>query len=213
MKALNRTIAKFTFYAVALVLLAWTATLTYSFVATALPGMPWFVPAFALIIFDLGMIAWMVVFLSYAEGSGQRAVAILACVLDMAGVGVMVLAEVLLGGQQLATAPEHLGEYAIWAIAAWTIANVVAVVLFHLLAPEARKQMALQSERDQLFDAALERLTERRVDSSAQLADVLSKRMFDELKADLFAAEHDAPKVYVNGAKPEPERPTQARGN
>lgn len=187
MKSLKRTIAQIVFYTVAGTLLAWTATLTYSFVAAALPQMPWFVPLLSLIVFDLGMLAWMVVFLSYAEGAGQRSVAILACALDLVGVALLVLAEILLGGEQLVTAPAALGEYAIWAIAAWTVANIVAVVCFHLLAPEARKQMALQAEKDHIFDAALEMLTQRRVDSGAQLAEAISADMFARLKAELLA--------------------------
>ena len=35
---LHRTIAKFLFYAVTIVLLAWTSSLTYSFLSMALPG-------------------------------------------------------------------------------------------------------------------------------------------------------------------------------
>lgn len=214
MKSLNRTIAQIAFYAVAGVLLLWTASLTYSFVAQALPDMPWFVPLLALIVFDAGMVAWMVVFLSYAQGAGQRSIAILACIVDLIGVALLVLAEIMLGGQQLATAPEHLGEYAIWGIAGWTVINVIAVVAFHLMAPEARVQMALQAEKDAVFDAALEMLTQRRVENGAQLAEVLSADMFSRLKADLFANEvedHGRPTLSANGAH-EPERPFLATG-
>lgn len=215
MKSLNRTIAKFTFYTVALVLLGWTASLTYAFVAAALPQMTWFVPLLSLIVFDVGMVAWMIVFLSYAEGAGQRSIAILACVLDLIGVALLVLAEILLGGQQLATAPEHLGEYAIWGIAGWTVLNVIAVVAFHLLAPEARTQMALQAEKDAVFEAALEALTRRRVENGSQLADVLSADMFERLKADLYAdrelAAPGRPALSVNGDH-QPERPFLAKG-
>lgn len=214
MKSLNRTIAKFAFYTVAVVLLGWTASLTYAFVSQALPDMPWFVPLLSLIVFDVGMVAWMVVFLSYAEGAGQRSIAILACVMDLIGVALLVLAEILLGGQQMATAPAQLGEYAIWGIAAWTVANVVAVVAFHLLAPEARVQMALQAEKDAVFEAALEMLTQRRVENGAQLAEVLSADMFSRLKADLFAsdaADDKRPALSVNGEH-QPERPFLTRG-
>lgn len=214
MKSLNRTIAKFVFYVLAIVLLAWTASLSYSFVAQALPAMPWFVPLLALIVFDGGMVAWMAVFLWHAQGAGQRAIAIVATVLDLIGVALLVLAEILLGGQQLATAPAHLGEYAIWGIAGWTVANVIAVVAFHLMAPEARVQMALQAEKDAVFDAALEMLTQRRVQHGAQLADHLSADMFERLKAEMFAGdstEDGRPTLSANGVH-EPERPFLARG-
>lgn len=41
---LNRTIAKYLFYFVAIVTLLWTGSLTYSFLTTALPGAFWAVP-------------------------------------------------------------------------------------------------------------------------------------------------------------------------
>lgn len=186
-KSIGTTIAKIIFYLVAAVLLAWTATLTYAFVAAALPDMPWYVPLFALVVFDVGMIAWMYVFIQYAEGAGQRAVAILLCVFDFLGVALMVISEVLLGGQTWAVAPESLGEMAVWGIAIWTIVNVAGIVAFHLLSPEARKLMAFQSEKDAIVDAAFEHLKNRRVANSSKLADGLSKGMYDELVAELFA--------------------------
>lgn len=185
--SLSKTIARFAFYAVALVLVTWTASLTYTFVAGALPHMPWYVPLLSLVIFDMGMVAWMVVFLHHAEGAGQRAVAILTCALDLLGVGLMVIAEVLLGGQTLAVAPESLGEWAIWGIGIWTVANVIAVVLFHLLSPEARKSIAIQAEKDAVFEAALQGLRKKRVAAGARLADGLSDNMLQELVAELFA--------------------------
>ena len=115
---MHKTIAKGLFYGVATVLILWTASLTYSFVATALPQTHWLVPLFALVIFDVGMLAWLKVFLDYAQGSGQRALALILSLFDFLGVGLMVLAEILLGGQTMVAPPENLGEYAIWGIAA-----------------------------------------------------------------------------------------------
>lgn len=204
MSPLQKSVARFVFYAVALILFAWTASLTYTFVAAALPQMPWFVPIFSLVVFDIGMLAWMLVFLNYSEGPGQRAIAIMTCLFDMIGVALMVIAEILLGGQQLATAPAQLGEYAIWGVGLWTVGNIVSVVLFHLLSPEARKAMALQAEKDEVFTASLEALKKRRVANSARLADGLSESMYRELEADLFA---DAAPLTDNPPNAPPARP------
>ena len=186
-KSIGTTIAKILFYLVAAVLLAWTATLTYTFVAAALPEMPWYVPLLALVVFDVGMIAWMYVFIQYAEGAGQRAVSILLCVFDFFGVALLIIAEVLLGGQTWAVPPESLGEMAVWGIAIWTVVNVAGVVAFHLLSPEARKLMAFQGEKDAIVDAAFEQLKNRRVANSSRLADGLSKGMYDQPVVELFA--------------------------
>ena len=130
---MQKTIAKGLFYAVATILILWTGSLTYAFVATALPQAHWLVPLFALVVFDVGTLAWLKSYLDLAEGSGQRALALVMCVFDFLGVGLMVLAEILLGGQNLVSAPPALGEYAIWGIAIWTVINVGAVITWHLM--------------------------------------------------------------------------------
>ena len=182
---MQKTIAKGLFYAVATILILWTGSLTYAFVAAALPQAHWLVPFFALVVFDVGMLAWLKVFLDYAEGSGQRAVALMMCIFDFLGVGLMVLAEILLGGQDLVSAPQHLGEYAIWGIAIWTVVNVGAVIAFHLLHPEARRKMALRAEMDMVFDEALQKLSTKRANISGQLSDQISDGMLVQLMAEL----------------------------
>lgn len=185
--SLSRTVARFTFYSVALIIFAWTASLTYSFVQSALPGAAWYVPLLSLVVFDAGLIAWLFVFLNFAEGAGQRSIALLATAFDLIGVALMVIAEVLLGGQELVAAPEMLATLAVWGIGVWTVGNVLAVVLFHLLSPEARKSMALQAEKDAVFDAALHQLKGKRERASSQLADGISDNMLRELVTGLFA--------------------------
>ncbi len=182
---MHKTIAKGLFYGVATVLILWTASLTYSFVATALPQTHWLVPLFALVIFDVGMLAWLKVFLDYAQGSGQRALALILSLFDFLGVGLMVLAEILLGGQTMVAPPENLGEYAIWGIAIWTVINVGGVLIFHMLQPDARRKMVLQSEMDLVFDEALKKLSTRRVAIGGELSDRLADGMLAQLVAGL----------------------------
>ncbi len=182
---MHKTIAKGLFYGVATVLILWTASLTYSFVSTALPQTHWLVPLFALVIFDVGMLAWLKVFLDYAQGSGQRALALILSLFDFLGVGLMVLAEILLGGQTMVAPPENLGEYAIWGIAIWTVVNVGGVLIFHMLQPDARRKMVLQSEMDLVFDEALKKLSTRRVAIGGELSDRLADGMLAQLVAGL----------------------------
>ncbi len=186
---MNRTIAKGLFYAVATILVLWTGSLTYTFVATALPRVHWLVPFFALVVFDVGMLAWLKVFLDFAEGGGQRAIALMLCLFDFLGVGLMVLSEILLGGQTMVTAPENLGEYAIWGIAIWTVANVGAVIAIHLVHPDTRRKMALRTEMDMVFDEALKKLSTKRAAVSGQLSDQLSEGMLTQLTAELTAGQ------------------------
>ena len=182
---MHKSIARGLFYGVATVLILWTASLTYTFVKTALPQVHWVVPLFALVVFDVGMLAWLKVFLDYAQGSGQRAVALIMCLVDFLGVGLMVLSEILLGGQTMVTAPQNLGEYAIWGIAIWTVVNVGAIIAFHLLEPGVRRTMALRTEMDLVFDEALKKLPTKRAAVSGQLSDQLSDGMLAQLVSEL----------------------------
>ena len=182
---MHKTIARGLFYGVATVLILWTATLTYSFVATALPQTHWLVPLFALVIFDVGMLAWLKVFLDYAEGSGQRALALILSLFDFLGVGLMVLAEILLGGQTMVAPPANLGEYAIWGIAIWTVVNVGGVLIFHMLQPDARRKIVLQNEMDMVFDEALKKLSTRRAAIGGELSDRLADGLLAQLVAGL----------------------------
>lgn len=204
MNDISRLITKFVFYAVAIVLLLWTASLTVAFVSTALPSMPWYVPYFALVVFDIGMIAWLYVFLKHAQGTIQRAVALAACVFDFIGVGLLVLAEILLGGQTLTATPEGLGTWAIWGIGIWTIANVAAVILFHIGDPEAQKQMSIQNEKDAIWRGALEQLAARRKEHSARLTAELGDRLYGDLLDDLFIDSNNngRPDIFEGGSQP-----------
>ena len=184
---LNRTLAKYLFYMVAVILFTWTASLTVSFIQSVLPNSLWAVPYLALVVFDGGLIAWMFVFLSHAQGNIQRATALILTIVNLLGVGLMVVAEILLDGQTLTAAPESLGTVAVWAIGVWTIINVAGVVLFHLGDNEARKEMAIQSEKDAIFEGALTALKNRRIAAQQGLANEMSATMFAQLLSDIRA--------------------------
>ena len=68
--------SKILFYIVAGVLVTWTASLTYSFISQALPDQP-ITPYFALVVFDVGMVSWLFIFMFAAEGIAQRGIALL----------------------------------------------------------------------------------------------------------------------------------------
>jgi hypothetical protein len=187
-KDIGKTLTKALFYLVAIVLIFWTASLTVSFIRAALPLMAWYVPFMALVVFDGGMIAWLFVFLKAAEGTMQRAVAIGLTGFDFIGVTLLVMAEILLGGQSLTAAPAYLGTYAIWGIGIWTAVNVLGVLVYHIGEPSAQVSMAIQNEKDQVFRGALLNMAEQRQANSVNLAkklgDGLYQQLLDEMMID-----------------------------
>lgn len=207
MSNMKQLFAKAVFYGVAAILVLWTGTLTYGFVSSVLPNMHWLVPLFALVVFDVGMLAWLVVFLDYAEGTPQRTISVFLCLFDFAGVSLMVFAEVFMGGQVLAEVPAMLGESALWGIAIWTVANVLGVLGFHLTSPEARKSMAIKSLQDDVFDLALEKTR----DKLESIADRVADAKADQLVAEVvgITKREKQPKVieHEQTALPAPDVP------
>jgi hypothetical protein len=178
-------IAKLTFYGIALVTLCWTGFLTYSFVSKTLSNLGPVIPALSLIVFDGGMISWLVVFLHHAEGAGQRGLAIGLTLFDLIGVGLMAFSEILLGGQTMIAAPVELANWALYGIAIWTIGNVAGVVLFHLFDPVAQREMALKDAQDTVLAQTFEQLKIKTANIAAEVADRLSTDMVNDTVREL----------------------------
>ena len=172
---------------ISVVILLWTGYLTTSFLSMVLPVSFWVVPYLGLVVFDGGMIGWMFVYLHLAEGSMQRAIALGLTVFNLIGVGLMTIAEIVLGGQTLAAVPDMLGTVAIWAVGIWTFVNVAGIVAFHLSSPDARIAAAIQEEKDAVVNEALTDLSNRRTDNAKLLAAQLGSGMFKTLVNELGA--------------------------
>jgi len=204
---LKRTGSTIVFGLISAVILLWTASLTTSFLRAALPGQFWAVPYLGLVVFDGGMIGWLIVYLYNAEGSMQRTIALGLTIFNLLGVGLMTIAEIVLGGQTLTVAPDMLGTAAIWGIGLWTIANVAAIVGYHLASPDARIAAAIQEEKDALVDAALDDLRNRRQANAAALSGQMGGAMYRELVAALGTGEDGIPgKEHQPAAAPAPAR-------
>ena len=168
-----------------------TGYMTLTFVKTVIPNAPLLVVMATLLVFDGGMLAWLVVFTSYAQGTTQRATAIVTCLFDFGGVGLMVAAEIVTAQSNVVT-DLPLASWATWAVALWTFANVGAILLFHLSDPETRKEMSRQARQDRLLELAGAMLENDLDDEAVELAQQIKQRD----KMELYAA--------LNLNKPEP---------
>ncbi len=115
-----------------------------------LPTSFWVVPYLGLVVFDGGMIGWMFVYLYLAEGAMQRAIALGLTIFNLIGVGLMTIAEIVLGGQTFTAAPEMLGTVAIWGVGIWTFVNVAGIVAFHLRRPTPRLRRRFRKRKTRL---------------------------------------------------------------
>jgi len=183
---MKRQGAKIIFALITVALFGWTAYLTVSFLSMALPGAFWIAPYLGLVIFDAGTIGWLFVYLYLAEGSMQRTIALGLTVFNLIGVGLVTMAEIVLGGQTLTAAPEGLGTAAIWGIGLWTFVNVAAIVGFHASSPEARLAAAIQDEKDAVTDMALQNMQARREANALALSEQLGAGMYNTLITELM---------------------------
>ena len=179
---------KVLFGVMALIIFSWTSYLTVSFTMMVMPNAFWMVPFLVLVLYDFGCLGWLAVTMFLAEGNVQRSVSIFMVFFNLLGVGLLSMAHIMLGGQQLAEVPTNLGEYALYAIGFSTIINAGAFVVFHLASPSARLAAAIQDEVDEVVDGALTRMKSRRSENSAALADEFGDVMYNTMLGVLTTA-------------------------
>lgn len=185
-KDVMATVTKVLFYLLAAGLLVWTSSMTLAFVGNALPHLT-IARFFALIVFDVGAVAWLLIYLYSAEGTPQRATALILSIFDLLGVGLMVFAELFTGGQTITDIPADLGAVALWSIGIWTLANLLGVFAFHLGDQETMHRIAQRGASDKIKAKALKLLEARTDEISDQVAAELARRMVGETLLSLDA--------------------------
>ena len=196
--ASRRLAAKIVFGGIAVALFSWTAYLTVTFLSMALPGAFWLAPYLGLVVFDIGTIGWMVVNLFLAEGAPQRTISAGLTIFNLLGVGLISMAEIVLGGQTLTEAPAGLGTAAIWGVGIWTFINVAGIVAYHMTAPAARLAAAIQDEKDATVDQALQNMRDRREANALALSEQMGGGMYNALLGEVLTdADRDGiPDMY-----------------
>lgn len=186
MRSLMTVVSKVLFYAIAAGLLVWTASLTMAFVSVALPHLE-IARYFALVVFDVGCVAWLLIFLFAADGLPQRATALILAIFDLAGVGLMVFAEIFTGGQAIANIPANIGVLALWGIGIWTVVNLIGVFAYHFSDPDTMQDIARRNAADKITAKSLKMLDSKMEDIADDVANELADRMKAETLVKLSA--------------------------
>ena len=184
--ASRRLAAKIVFGFIAVALFSWTAYLTVTFLSMALPGAFWIAPYLGLVVFDVGTIGWMIVNLFLAEGAAQRTISAGLTLFNLLGIGLISMAEIVLGGQTLTAAPAGLGTAAIWGIGIWTFVNVAGIVAYHMTSPAARLAAAIQDEKDATVEQALDNMRERRAAKALLLSEQMGGGLYSALLGEVL---------------------------
>lgn len=181
MKKLSGVIAMIGFYIFALVIGAWTVSLTLAELKEILPGDP-ITPYFALCLFDGGALAWLGVWLKHAKGLYQRAISIMMLIADLAGVLLISGGRILSGGQTLTDIPESLGAAIIYGVLIWTAINLIALYAFHVTDPATMEDIEMQVLEDTIQQEATEQARANVESEVKTLAGVMAARATGRLK-------------------------------
>lgn len=180
---MGRVIGKvisFMFYALLVVVFLFTASLTFDLLRKILPNDA-ITPVFGLALFDIGALIWILTFLKKAKGLGQRAVCLIGFLFDFACSIIMVIADLFMAGQTLATIPDFLkGETIVWVVGAAAAINLAIGYLFHVLDPESAKEIEMQTEVDTLADEGLKEAKKLLREQKPELAQLIAGDLFNQ---------------------------------
>lgn len=107
-----------------------------------------------LVLFDIGALAWLIVFVYKAEGGLQRAGALVLFGLDFLGTLGLVSIEVLLGGQQYVSVAPWVGQSLVYIFIAATAFNLFGVYFHHYADPHVLNEIESQSQADAVVEEA-----------------------------------------------------------
>jgi hypothetical protein len=169
-----------------LLLLVYTASRSFDFIAQTLDPSRAILAYFALAALDGGLLAWLLNYMHGARGGMQRAISIIMVLVDFTGIAVFFTLDTLLdtgkAGMTVALDPASI-QTAVFALSVVIAANIGAVVMHHLSDPETRRRMAEEEAQGKITEATLKRLDENSDSLAAQLAPILAKDWMEEIRA------------------------------
>jgi len=172
-----KTIAKWSFYGLAGVTLLWTSYRTVHILYSTTNTLV--IALLGLAVADIGIVVWLLQYISGAQGIPQRIISGVLTVVDTVTVATIATCDIWLS-QTLVAAPEVFRSVAIWTVIIATIANLTAIILMHLTDSEVRRQMALRSAQDEVFERAYQQLQQRVSSMADSVAESVSNSMTEE---------------------------------
>lgn len=167
-------------------MLFFTASRTVSFIQATLPQESHFTGYFALAAFDVGIIAWAVVFQHVAKGSNQKAIALTMVIVSFLGLAAAFLADTWIESAKnriAGKADENMVSAAIWVTSIIVLAHVAAGVAFHLFDPKLKKERDDEKWQAMVEDEA-RKIEQRDIKVlAAKLAPLLSQHTTNQLNA------------------------------
>jgi hypothetical protein len=165
-------IARVLFYAVSIGLLVYAATRSLDFIQSTMPADQKLVGYLGLLATSGGSIAWLAVFLFYAQGTPQKGLSMLMTIIDLLGEFALMSFDTLYrSGESGMTAALSADEVrmVIIGLSILIALNIGATFAFHLIDPETSKRMREESARDTLDDEVLKEIERRAPQLASQM--------------------------------------------
>lgn len=172
-------------------LMIYSMSRTFHLLSATLPPGQEILAAVALLAFDLGLVAWTIVFLKAAEGGIQRAIAMLMIVVNLICVCVGFMGDTLLvsGDSGLLQVLDMSSRQTIVMITAAAIAaNIAATIFYHMADPANLRRMTEESARDKITSQALAAISQQANILAEELAPVIAADWVRSMRADFSAA-------------------------
>lgn len=173
---------------IGLILLVYTASRSYEFLAMTFPPDKAVLAFAGLIALDGGIIAWLRTYQSTGIGLAQRAIAASMILIDFVGSALTFIADTLYNTGKVGMTFE-LASQDMWTIilvvSLIIAANVGASVAFHMLDPESQKKRALSDARAEVDEEAIRLVKNGTAEMAAKIAPQMAASMLDEHSANL----------------------------
>lgn len=213
MKAIWKGISKVLFYTISLALLVYAAARSLEFITATLPADQQIVGYLALAATSGGAVAWLMIFMYSAQGTGQKVIAGLMTGIDLLGEFALFTFETLRSSGQAgmieALAPEEV-QMVILGLSALIAVNILATFAYHLVDPETSRDMREAAVKDDLENKAL-KLIEKQ---GEQLAGDLAPQLASQWAADFEKRFNNLNALglgRINQTPPVSTRPAPAR--
>lgn len=211
MKQAIGVISKIMFYVLIVVLLVLNASYTMTFTSTLFPNDMIKIWG-SLLLFDVGAVAWFLLFLSTAEGAGQRGVSLLMGIIDLLGSLIIAGAEVFGAASSYLSDPTMtawLSETATYVLFIWLGINIASTWLYHVFAPHQQEAMMVRAMQDDVTAKALKlagaQVEQMSVGVANQLAPATVLKVLAELGIKTDAIALPASQSVIDGTAREPE--------
>lgn len=170
-------------WVLALSLLGFTAFRTYHFLSMTFPPDQNYMAYLGLAAFDGGVLLWFFFATKAATGPWQCGISYTMIFVDLAGVVVCTVADMLLTSQSnglVMTIPPDVAISALYGVILIIIVNILATIVTHLMNPAHLQHMAEERARARIQARVLENIEKRADDIADDVANQLGEHWQDD---------------------------------